>query len=116
MEVRPRLKDARAAVYSRRYPLRRFLWTIAGADIDMLASGQVPTSAGIKHAAIGAAIVMTTVTAGAGWYHNFASMLRDSHYSVALAVTGGIGMAALLGTIERLLIVSIPPNITPPGR
>jgi hypothetical protein len=105
-----------ASSHARRRPFRQFLWTVAGADAGLLTSGQVSACAGIKYSTIGAAVVMTTLTAAAAWYHNFASMLPDSRSGVGMAAAGGVGMAALLGTIERLLIVSIPPMITQLGR
>lgn len=91
--------------YARR--ARRFFWWCAAADAGILDEPDAPRLDGIKYAAVGALVCLTTTVAACGWMHNAATTLAGEPYGIPLAVGLGLMMGALVFCMERVLVVSI---------
>jgi hypothetical protein len=86
---------------------RRFFWWCAAADGAILDAPDAPRLDGIKYAAVGALVCLTTTVAACGWMHNAATMLGGEAYGLPLAAGLGLLMGALVLCMERVLVVSI---------
>lgn len=87
--------------------VRRFFWWCAAADASVLDAPDTPRLDGIKYAAVGALVCLTTTVAICGWIHNAASVLPEHAYTLPLAGGVGLLMGALVFCMERVLVVSI---------
>lgn len=95
---------------------RRFFWWCATADPTLLDAPDTPHLDGIKYAAVGALVCLTTIVAACGWIHNAATMLAGEPSGLALAVGLGLLMGALVFCMERVLVVSIRQDASLAGR
>jgi hypothetical protein len=86
---------------------RRFFWWCAAADATILDAPDTPRLDGIKYAAVGALVCLTTTVAACGWTHNAMTMVEDERFRIPIAIGLGLLMGAIVFCMERVLVVSI---------
>jgi len=95
---------------------RRFFWWCAAADAAILDHPDTPRSDGIKYAAVGALVCLTTVVAVCGWTHNAATLMAGREFGLLAALGLGLLMGAVVFCIERVLVVSVRQDARLPAK
>ena len=96
--------------------IRSFFWWCAAVDVDVITSPQCPGIDRIKYTCVGALVCMTTIIATLGWTHNAALIFHGEALEQPIALALGALMGSLVFCMERMLIVSIPPNVSTRGK
>ena len=98
------------------HAIQRFLWWVAGADAEKLSDPLMPRSQGLRYEAIGLAICAITVLAMGGWFHQGSLIFLSRAHTYPMAVALAVVMGCLMFLVERLLIVSLHPELTLDGK
>ena len=96
--------------------VRRMLWWCAAVDVEIMSDPKCPGIDRIKYAIVGALICITSFITTLGWMHNASLLFDRTALPFSIAPALGILMGVLVLSMERLLIVSIPANVTGGGK